>query len=95
MINYKLTETEVTEKSQHCVTCGHCYIPTDFLLKLDEAKLYCNQDKSKPLSGDVLGEPFNYYDKEVYDDQEQRWAEWSTAHLVNYNGVCDSFRSPR
>ena len=91
MKNYEVTENEVTENSKNCINCAHCYIPADFLLGIDMAQLYCNEPKDKPLSGDVLSEPFNYYDKVEFEVQDAKWAEWSSQHLVCYNGVCESF----
>lgn len=91
MKNYEVSESPVTETSKNCISCSHCYIPSDFLLGIDQAALYCNVDKDKPLSGDVLSEPFNYYDKVEFEVQDKKWTEWSSQHLVCYNGSCPSF----
>jgi hypothetical protein len=91
MKNYTLSEEQITDKSNHCVNCCHCYIPSDFLMKLTPVETYCNISKDKPLSGDILSEPFNYYDSEVYFAQEEKWEKWSKSHMVQYNGICDSF----
>lgn len=91
MKNYEVSDTPVTETSKNCINCAHCYIPSDFLLGLDQAEFYCNLDKDKPISGDVLSEPFNYYNSSILDKQEEKWREWGTQHFVCYNGTCDMF----
>lgn len=91
MNNYKEAEGQVTETSKNCLNCCHCYIPNDFMMGLNKAEFYCNVSKDKPLSGDILSEPFNYYDSEVYFAQEEKWDKWSKSHSVQYNWVCDSF----
>jgi len=96
MENYReLTEQpteQPTESTACCISCSFCYIPEDFLLGLDQAKLYCNRLHDKPLSGCVLSEPFNYYNKEVCEKQEEKWAAWAGEHEVKVNGLCDNFR---
>lgn len=92
MENYKVSDTPVTEVSKNCINCCHCFIPNDFMMKLNPAEFYCNISKDKPLSGDILSEPFNYYDSDVYFVQEQKWEEWARDHKVQYNGYCSSFK---
>lgn len=95
MKNYQLTETEVTENSKHCLNCCHCFIPNDFMMGLNQAEFYCNISKDKPLSGDILSEPFNYYDSDVYFVQEEKWEKWSELHKVQYDGGCDLFEKAK
>ena len=92
MENYKKVETEVTEKSENCINCCHCYIPNDFLLGFNLPELYCNVNKNKPISGDIMDEPFNYYDTDIFLAQEEKWEEWGTQYKVDHNGICDLFK---
>ena len=79
------------QSNQNCGNCVHCYIPEDFLLGLSQPEFYCNKDKNKPLSGCVLSEPFNYYDKEKYDIQQNKWNTWAQKHKILPTEICDQF----
>lgn len=77
--------------STNCINCKHCYIPNDFLLGLTPPELYCGLDGGRPLSGDIMSEPFNYYDQEIYEYQYEKWDEWAEAHKVGLTNYCESF----
>lgn len=75
-----------------CINCKHCYITPDSVLPVQHAiQLYCGQEGGRPPSGDVLSEPFDYYDTEVYDSQSRVWDEWAKIHQVEVNGTCSKF----
>lgn len=94
MKNIRKIDGEIDHTVQSCITCAHCYIVPDSLIKVSEASkplLFCNFDKNKPRSGCVLSEPFNYYEKDVYDSQEAQWKNWADLKAVDVDNVCDNY----
>lgn len=75
-----------------CINCKHCYITSDSALPIEQViNLYCAAQTDRPRSGDVLNEPFDYYNEEVYDNQNNTWNEWAKIHQVEVNGTCSKF----
>ena len=96
MINKLMESTDTpTKDSVNCINCFHCYIPQDFLLGLSPPELYCNLNKDRPVSGDILSEPFDYYDTVVYTTQCLDWDQWAGLNRVGLTNYCDKFeRAP-
>lgn len=92
MDNYKLQQIIPSESENCCATCVHAFIPLDFLLAESMPEIYCNINKDRTISGDVLSEPFNYYDEQQLSAQENAWADWSKTHRVEFAGICDKFK---
>lgn len=90
MINYSVQDIIPTEKEKCCATCKHMFTPLDFLLGSDP-EVFCNVNKDRTISGDILTEPFNYYDKDEFSAQENAWSKWATNHKVDFAGICDSY----
>jgi len=91
MMGLSILEGDITKDSPTCINCKHCYIPMDSLLGVTPPELYCNQVKDKPLSGCVLTEPFDYYDDDVYENQNNRWINWAAHCRVEFNNYCEFF----
>ncbi len=94
MDNYRLQNITPSEKESCCITCIHAFIPLDFLLDENASppQIYCNVNKDRTISGDILSEPFNYYDEEQLSAQENGWAKWASTHKVDFVGICDKFQ---
>ena len=91
MDNYKLQLITPSEEESCCATCLHSFVPLDFLLGENPPEIYCNVNKDRTISGDVLTEPFNYYSLHEMKAQEDGWARWSKTHKVEFAGICDKF----
>lgn len=92
MEGYSVVEiSSLDEKSSVCGNCKHCYIPKDFLLGLNKPEFFCDVSKDRPRSGDIMSEPFFYYDKDIYANQFTRWNLWAQDHFVEPNGTCSLF----
>lgn len=93
--NYRhIDENSPLKGAPICINCKHCYITPDSVLPVEQViKLYCNKEENRPLSGDILSEPFDYYEQEVYDGQNNTWNEWVKIHQVEVNGTCQHFQS--
>ena len=91
MINKLESETLPDKDSVNCINCQHCYIPQDFLLGFNPPQLFCGLSGDRPLSGDVLSEPFEYYDENTYEEQYYRWVNWAEAHKVELTNYCHKF----
>jgi hypothetical protein len=91
MINYKIQEIIPTEKEKCCATCKHMFAPIDFLILGSNPEIFCNLNKDRTISGDVLTEPFDYYNSDNFTAQEKAWAEWSSKNKVDLSGICDSY----
>lgn len=92
MINYRNQIVYPTEKDNACATCKHAFIPLDFLLSPDpKPEIYCNVNKDRTISGDVLSEPFNYYDSKELTYQEDAWNKWASINKVDIAGICDLY----
>ena len=91
--NYRHIDADTPlEGATICINCKHCYIMPDSILPVQHAiKLHCNQNNDRPRSGDILSEPFDYYNQEVYDNQNKEWNEWAKIHQVEVNGTCSKF----
>lgn len=92
MDNYKVQPINPTENDSFCSTCLHSFVPLDFLLGLNFPEVYCNKNEDKPISGDIMTEPFNYYDGDQLSAQEDAWDLWSKTHKVDVAGICDTFQ---
>lgn len=92
MINYKVQDLVPSEKESCCATCVHAFVPLDFLLCENMPEIYCNVNKDRTISGDILSEPFNYYDAHEMSIQEGAWADWAKSHTVKFAGICDKFK---
>ena len=91
MENLKDSIVNPDKNSVNCINCFHCYIPNDFLLGLNAPELYCNINKDRPVSGDVMSEPFNYYDTAVYTTECSNWDQWAESNRVGLTNYCDKF----
>lgn len=95
MKEYTTADEEITMEYKGCISCRHCYIPQDFLTGVGVALLFCNQAKDRPRSGDILNEPFDYYDQDSYKKQLDDWRKWADEHAVDINGTCSLYEVPK
>lgn len=92
MINYRNQLINPTDETKCCTTCKHAFIPLDFLLEQNpNPEVFCNVNKDKVISGDVLTEPFNYYDLKELTSQEDAWQKWASINKVDIAGICDLY----
>lgn len=85
-------ENTPLEGAKICINCKHCYILPDSILPVHHnINLHCGARSDRPLSGDVLSEPFNYYDADEYSNQCKKWDEWVAENKVEVNGTCSKF----
>lgn len=92
--NYRLfTEKAEVNSAPVCLNCEFCYIPLDSAMAPSNAvEFYCDEERKRPLSGDILVEPFEYYDGDAYQRQSEEWELWRAQNSVALNGTCDHFK---
>ena len=84
-------QNKLTKESKACINCVHVYIKPDSLI-MGGPETYCNLKKNKPLSGDVLTEPFDYYEPDDYTLQCKVWEEWAAQNRVAPDHSCEELK---